>query len=89
MKIQNDYQALDKAINEIEQAIEALKKSSKTIIHDLNNVQGWKDSNYQSIKTAIEEKKTNLDGIITGLDSLKSELSERSKLIKKYYAVTF
>ena len=91
MNIKNDYKALDQALRAIEEQILKLQKSSQLVQKNLDQLhsKGWQDNNYKNLKEAMLSHSDSLKQALFGMEQLKVELSERSKLIKSYYSITF
>lgn len=91
MNIKNDYKALDQALRAIEDQIEKLQKSSQQVQTNLDQLssKGWQDNNYKNLKESMNSHGNSLKQVLNGMEQLKIELSERSKLIKSYYSITF
>jgi hypothetical protein len=91
MQIKNDYKALDKALKQIDEQLERLRKSNQAFQKDLESLhaKGWQDKNYIQLKQVISQEQAKLQNVIQGIEQMKQELHNRSKLLKSYYAIQF
>ncbi len=91
MQIKNNFKALDKAHKDIEIQIEQLKKAFSLLQKELESLssKGWQDKNYVNLKNVMSQQQVNLQQTVKGIEQLRLDLQNRSKLIKSYYSINF
>ncbi len=89
MKIHNDYRCLDQEMKVIQKELEELTNIRKQLTEQINLLynNGFKDSKFTELKTAVEKSGNTLTEFNKSMQLTLFELQKRSQLIKQYYAV--
>jgi len=90
MKISNNYLALDTEFQKLSEKINQVKEVRQSLLKELDALHqsGFKDVKFENLRQVVNDTIKDLDETQVFLNKKSIELSEYSKIIKQYYAVT-
>ena len=90
MKISNNYQTLDSEFQRLSEKINQIKQVRESLLKELDTLHqsGFKDIKFDNLRQVVNETMKELNETNAILSKKSNELTEYSKIIKQYYAIT-
>ena len=90
MKISNSYQILDSEFQRISEKINQLKEVRESLLKELDALHqsGFKDMKFDNLRQVVNDTMKDLNETHAFLSKKSLELTEYSKIIKQYYAIS-